>query len=115
MGRTCMSCGALNGACCPGDVCQPGGECTGAMMGMGGTCAPCGGAGQACCNGGGGFGRCNDGFACAFGAADAGATCEPCGASGQACCGGGPTAQRMCGTGLTCTGPDGGRGAPTCR
>jgi hypothetical protein len=98
-----MSCGALNGACCAGEVCQPGGACVaGADAGM--SCTACGGSGQPCCPPASGTGddTCNTGFACINPAGAAPAACQPCGARGQPCCGSGTVATGTCSSGLSC-------------
>jgi hypothetical protein len=110
MARTCSNCGALNAACCAGNICQTGGVCTGAANGMPGTCDACGGQGQPCC---GGTTTCHTGLSClGAGGGGNGGTCDVCGAGGQACCPG-----NMCAVGFACVrgaGADGGLGALSC-
>ena len=61
----CMMCGALNMACCAGNICQSGGVCVTGGGDAGSTCMACGGSGQRCCTGGaGGAGTCSTGFSC---------------------------------------------------
>jgi len=91
-------CGALNMACCAGQVCQSGGVCAAADGGM--ACLACGASGQRCCGTGANNG-CGTGLACVDPGAGP-AMCEACGARGQACCGSGTVATGTCNTGLSC-------------
>ena len=93
-----MNCGAVGAACCPGDICQSGGECVnGAGASM--MCAACGGAGQACC--GGGTAPAAPGSRCVDPGAGP-AACTACGALGQPCCGSGTVTTGTCNTNLAC-------------
>ena len=72
-----MMCGALNMACCAGNICQSGGVCVTGGGDAGSTCMACGGSGQRCCTGefGGGAGTCSTGFSCVDPGGNAAAMC----------------------------------------
>lgn len=125
---SCLDCGELDEACCPGAL-----ACLGTLSCVGGTCETpvCGMPGMPCCAGDtcsgtlecvrGEFNICTDTSACGHlgeaccaagtgcvGSAPPGLECRfgmcgACGAAGQSCCNTGPGVATRCATGLSCS------------
>ena len=100
----CKACGTANAPCCAGDICGPGLSCDD------GECETCGGPDQPCCAGR----TCNDGGCClgsGLGQCLAqGLSCPPAGPAGGMCaagkCTGCGAADQPCCLGRMCDGPN---------